>query len=244
MNKEQRDKRTAKIMEDFEHNALGLNDTFQFQCRTCGKCCMNREDILLTARDLHNIARELGKTVEYVLKRYCETYIGDTSRLPIVRLRPLGPERICPLMYEKRCIVHKAKPVVCALYPLGRGFKSPVTEAGIERPIKYEPIYFIQSETCGISKHTHTVRSWLEYFGIQVEDEFYSIWNELISELSEFIRNLEAAKAPDKLIELLWNAVFYSIYVNYDTEKELVPQFHRNSECVKELMLNIAAKAS
>ena len=46
------DKRMQEILENYEKNALGMDDTFQFKCRECGKCCKNREDILLTIMGL------------------------------------------------------------------------------------------------------------------------------------------------------------------------------------------------
>lgn len=242
MNNQTKD-RMEQIMKDMEANTLGLDDTFQFKCRACGKCCKNRHDILLTTRDLHNIARELGRTIEYVLERYCETYIGESSRIPIVRLLPTGPEQACPLMYNKRCIVHKAKPVVCALFPLGRGYKMNATENGIDRPEKYVPTYFFQPDTCGDRNQTHTVRSWLEQFGIPVEDEFYSLWTGLTSELAEMCRRLEAAGAPKSTMDILWRGVYSAVYVSYDAEKELIPQFRENASKIRDLMGKVLTEA-
>jgi Fe-S-cluster containining protein len=235
------DKRTEKIMADMENNALGLDDTFRFKCRACGKCCKNRYDILLTTRDLHNIARELGRTIEYVIERYCETYIGHSSRIPIVRLRPAGPEQACPLMYNKRCIVHKAKPVVCAIFPLGRGYKMDMSENGAGKPETYKATYFFQPDTCGNRDHIHTVRSWLEEFGIPAEDEFFSLWTELTIELGEMFNNLEAAGVPESLMKHFWGAVYSAVYVSYDANKDLIPQFRENAAKLRSGLPEIAA---
>ena len=229
MTKEQRDKRMRDIMENFENNSLGLDDTFQFKCRGCGKCCKNREDILLTARDLFNIAVHLGRTVEYVFERYCEFYIGDSSRLPIIRLKPSGSEKACPLLRDKRCIVHKAKPVVCALFPLGRATSLVKTENGAEMPDRIQPRYFVQPAPCGSPDRTNTVRNWLEQFGIPAEDEFYALWTEAITAVGGYIRDIEAREITGKTMEYLWNAALFGLYINYDTEKDLIPQFCDNS---------------
>ena len=54
------------------NHKLGLDDTFQFRCKGCGKCCTHREDVLLTAYDLFRIARYFGRSPAEILSRYCE----------------------------------------------------------------------------------------------------------------------------------------------------------------------------
>ena len=55
---------------------LGLDDTFEFTCRTCGRCCKNRDDILLSAFDVFRLAKFFKREPEYIIERYCEVYIG------------------------------------------------------------------------------------------------------------------------------------------------------------------------
>ena len=49
-------------IELFKQSQLGLDDTFKFHCTMCGRCCINREDILLPPRDLYAMAKELNFT--------------------------------------------------------------------------------------------------------------------------------------------------------------------------------------
>jgi Fe-S-cluster containining protein len=226
------DPRMRNVMYNYDHNALGLDDTFQFKCRECGRCCKNRTDIILTPRDLYNIAKYLGRTIEEVVKRYCEVYIGDSSRIPVVRLKPAGPEKTCPLLWEKKCKVHGAKPVVCALFPLGRASSSPSDGQDSETPPEIQPRYFMQPATCGSQVHTHTVRSWLEKFGIPVEDEFYVLWTQTILFLRKYFNGLEDRKASEYMLTPLWNATFTTLYIDFDTELEFMPQFR---DCVMKL---------
>lgn len=222
------DKRMQDIYENFEKNSLGLDDTFQFRCRSCGKCCKHREDILLTVRDLYNIAKYLGRTISDIADRYCELYIGGSSRMPIFRLKPTGPERTCPLLRDRRCIVHSAKPAVCALFPLGRAVSFKQNEGDPAQPKSYQPTYFVQPAECGTKDQTHTVREWLEQFGLPVEDEFYELWNEAVAFVSPFFREMEALKPSGKTMDALWGAAVSALYLDYDTDKELIPQFRAN----------------
>ena len=91
---------------------VGLDDSFEFRCTECGKCCTNREDILLTPRDLFRAAKELNMTVMDFFSEYCEKYIGDNSRLPVIRLKPRGTIRRCPLLENRRCRIHKNPPCI------------------------------------------------------------------------------------------------------------------------------------
>ena len=47
-----------ELKEQLGYEEIGLDDTFTFHCTQCGKCCIHREDILLSPKDLFNIAKK------------------------------------------------------------------------------------------------------------------------------------------------------------------------------------------
>ena len=100
--------RMEEIMNAIEHNKLTADDPFRFHCTQCGKCCINREDILLTPLDLFRIANELKLSLKEFIGQYCELYIGLDSHFPLIRLKPKGSVKRCPLLKNRRCSVHKA----------------------------------------------------------------------------------------------------------------------------------------
>ena len=109
---------SAKSPEEMEKYLLDLDSEFRFKCRRCGKCCKNQDTILFNARDIYNIAKKIGKTPKKVIEECAEVYIGDSSRIPVVHMVPVGLQRRCPfLLPDGRCSVHDCKPTVCALYP-------------------------------------------------------------------------------------------------------------------------------
>lgn len=218
-------------IKSFESNQLGLDDTFRFHCIMCGKCCIYRDDILLNPRDVYNMAKELNITPQTLIQKYCEVYIGESSRIPIVRLRPQGSDMRCPMLKDKKCIVHSAKPTVCALYPLGRG--GSVTKGQETKSV--QPIYFLNGSTCGDNSETHTVREWLERFGIPEEDEFFSEWQKVIIELYTSIAEREK-KVQKRTMQLLWNAILINMYYIYDTSEDFLPQFTRNKKKLLEML--------
>ena len=220
-----------EIIENFDQYRIGLDDIFAFKCRSCGKCCRNREDILLNARDIYNIATALNLTHEEVIDKYCETYIGRDSRIPVVRLKPKGVNRACPLLVGDRCSVHSLKPYICRIFPLGRvmASESAPKDIGLGRPNEIE--YIFNPVTCASLKRKQTVRDWLERFGILIEDDFFIKWNQTAFSLIAAIKKYDGQpNITPKTLDMMWSAIHMSLYIHYDTQKEFYPQFEANAE--------------
>ena len=218
------DPRLVELVENMDKLSIGLDDEFEFGCRMCGKCCTNRTDIMLNPKDLFNIAKELNKRTDQILDEYCESYIGQTSRIPVVRLRAVGYDKHCPLLDGKKCSVHKAKPTVCALFPLARAFKLESKEGKADPK---EVIYLLQESGCPAKKEKHTVRQWLTDFGIPLVDQYHADWTNLISELSLKCQELEK-KLSDSEMNTVYNLIMVGVYLNYDTEQDFDLQFNEN----------------
>lgn len=230
------DKRIQEFIDNFNRTKIGVDETFKFHCTQCGKCCMYREDILLTPKDLFNIAKELNITIKDALTQYCEIYLGRDSRMPIVRLKPQGAAKRCPLLKDKKCSVHKSKPTVCALFPIGRviAFEN-VKDIDID--IQPNEVNFIFTDPgCGDETETHTVREWLSYFNIPIEDEYFLKWNNIMAKLSMFLCVAEKRFLEKRFNQIL-DTVFGALYCLYDTDEEFLPQLERNVA-----MLEIALK--
>ena len=73
------DSRLRKIRDNLDNSRRSLDDTFQFQCDQCGKCCINREDIVMSPLDMYNAAKALNLTIPEFFDQYCESYIGPSS---------------------------------------------------------------------------------------------------------------------------------------------------------------------
>lgn len=222
--KQDRDAEVERLLE----NLLDLDSEFQFKCRRCGKCCKHQNTIILTGRDIFNIAHKLDKTTEEVIDEIAEFYIGKSSRIPIVHLLPKGPGESCPLLKNGLCSVHDCKPTVCALYPLGRVFANKINEDGTIDPDKSEVKYILNKTECGSITRKNTVRSWLARFGIPEEDPFFLLWNKMIMEQGNMIRRLEelqTTQAYPVFFDLIWNIQYALLYIRYDTDKEFMPQF-------------------
>lgn len=221
------DERLKDIVEHLETMKIGLDEPFRFHCTMCGKCCINREDILLSPKDIYSMSKELGIKPEEIFEKYCEVYVGQDSRVPIVRLKPRGSVKRCPLLKNRKCMVHQAKPTVCAMFPVGRCIVSTNPKEGLKDVSQGQFQYIFSNPECGDGSETHTVREYLESFGIPVEDDFFLKWQQAVLDMGNFFRKIEKIVSQETM-ELVWTATFTGIYLHYDTGQEFMPQFEDN----------------
>lgn len=223
------DERLKSIVDNYERMKIGLDDMFLFDCKMCGKCCIHRDDILLNPKDIYNMSKELNLRTKELVDKYCETYIGQDSRIPIVRLKPRGSVHRCPLLKDRKCMVHRSKPIVCAMYPIGRCI---MLVGKTEADINFDSVqYIFNKPECRGSdgSETHTVREWLEFFGIPVEDEFFIKWQKIVMNMASVFREIEQ-KINEQTMVMLWNAAFVSLYLHYQTDLDFMVQFEENAQ--------------
>lgn len=218
--------------EEIERKLMDLDSQFSFKCRKCGKCCKHQDTILFNTRD---IACKLQLTMEEVINEYAETYIGSASKIPVVHMVPRGQNAVCPFLKDGLCSIHDCKPTVCALFPLGRGVINAETlEGGLaDGPVKVK--YMLVDTDCGSRKQVHTVREWLARFGIPEHDEFFLLWSWLTAMLHRMIHELEAHHVSNETLNLFWSAIFSTLYLDYDTSAEFLPQFRQAAEKLSSL---------
>lgn len=223
---------------DLESMTIGLDDTFKFHCDQCGKCCTHREDIILSPMDIFKMAKELKMTPVEFYHEYCVFNIGEHTRMPIVRLASEGKDTHCVLLKNHRCSVHKVKPAVCAMFPLGRYMSFEKEDYNAEAIDTSKVKYLLQPPECGDESETHTVREWLSGFDIKLEDEAFVQWQKAISRFSNKFKELEKKQDMLTMMEI-WFVVRASLYLQYDTSKDFLPQFNYNVENLLKLLDDI-----
>lgn len=227
-----------ELFRDLESMTIGLDDTFKFHCDQCGKCCTHREDIILSPMDIFKMAKELKMTPVEFYHEYCVFNIGEHTRMPIVRLASEGKDTHCVLLKNHRCSVHKVKPAVCAMFPLGRYMSFEKDDYNAEAIDTSKVKYLLQPPECGDESETHTVREWLSGFDIKLEDEAFVQWQKAISRFSSKFKELEKKQDMLTMMEI-WFVVRASLYLQYDTSKEFLPQFNYNVENLLKLLDDI-----
>ena len=137
-------------------------------------------------------------------------------------------------------MIHDAKPAVCAMFPLGRAIRIDKEDAEKDElpPMKVE--YIINPIDCGDFSETHTVKDWLESFGIPLEDEYFLKWQKTISMLSPRIQKLEK-KLDDNLMDKIISVMYIKLYLDYDLGIDFYPQFVKNADgCVEMIKMLLA----
>lgn len=223
------DERLKNIVDNFDDLHIGVDEPFKFHCTMCGKCCINREDILLSPRDLYRVSRELQMKPTDFVEQYGETYIGSDSRIPIVRLRPRGSIKRCPLLKDRKCSVHKAKPAVCAMFPIGRLVKAEGSLENVNISDNHEIQYIFTKPGCGDDSETHTVRDWLGEFGLPLHDAFYIKWSQTMMQVGTILRKAEK-RFSEGLMNKAWTLTYVLLYLNYNINEEFDPQFESNTQ--------------
>ncbi len=229
-----------EVIKHRDKLAVGLDDSFRFRCQQCGDCCRHRRDILLSPTDICRMAKALDLVPPEFLKQYCIAYIGDSSRLPVVRLASIGQDDHCPLLKDNKCIVHNAKPAVCAMYPLGRHLSIHMDDPLENDPSTYKVQYLLQPYSCNDGAQRHTVRDWLQGFNFDLEAEGYKYWNVYVIKLSRLMIKLEKHFHADTC-KTLWDFLLVMLYQNYDCEAEILPQLKENVGRCYELLSKYAA---
>ncbi|RKJ82818.1 YkgJ family cysteine cluster protein [Butyricicoccus sp. 1XD8-22] len=197
----------------FKKNELKPGDTFQFACAMCGSCCRNRrEAILMTGADIFRAAKALGVSVEEVLPKNFETYVGEDSHVPLYVLA----ERLdgsCRFLRKGRCLIQQDKPAVCALFPLGRFFD--VRDNSFH--------YFLNPDRCNagqVEGKTWTLEEWLDEFHIRETEAMTATWHKLLTRLAEVTCWMKKEDICGDLLEDLRRV----LYLGYDTGAPYIEQ--------------------
>lgn len=170
--------------------------------------------------------------------QYCRMEIGTNSRLPLMMLRPVGRDDRCPLLQNNRCSVHKVKPAVCGMFPLGRYVIADPEKYAKGEVVMSEVRYLLQPPECGDDSETHTVREWLGDFDIELEDKAFVRWNQVMGEISAILRDLEQKWDMMTMMDV-WFMTRIILYENYEHDMDFMPQFEFNVSGLKSLLKDI-----
>jgi len=207
--------------------ALAPEDSFPFVCAGCGDCCRHRNDLVLSGYDLYRIARRLRLSPRIVSQAFCKEYIAPHSCLPTVCLTPDPKTGHCRFFEGNACTIHEARPLACALYPLGQSI-DPVT-ARVE--------YHAQLPLCGVCIQGRTLRQYLEDSSIEQRTGIDARWAVVCTQISE--RLLAAGGQEHPRFTVAARRIQKALYLEYDLGDEFYPQFQNNVATLMPLLARI-----
>ena len=196
---------------------LEEDSVFSFQCAGCGGCCRHREDIVLSGYDLYRLSRRLGLPPRLTARTFCRIYLGAVSRLPVLRLAPVREEHNnCPFLTENCCAVHEARPLVCALYPLGQE----ISPDGRVR-------YYFQSTQCGGQVYRASLADYLAGQGIKEREPLDVRWAQCCMELEQQAPGWEASFHP-VILRRFQAKLCQALYYRYSLARPWLMQLEEN----------------
>ena len=196
-------------------------------CAGCGGCCRKRRDLVLSGYDLYRIARRLYLPPRVVAQAFCKSYIAPQSCLPALRLTPSPETGDCRFLEGGACVIHEARPLACALYPLGQCI-DPDTGA---------VTYHAQLPLCGLRREGRTLRQYLADAALDERAGTDTRWAVVCTRLS---RRLQDAGGPDHPhFSAAVHRIARALYMDYSLGDEFYPQFQRNVEILLPLLERI-----
>ena len=207
--------------------ALALEAPFPFVCAGCGECCRHRNDLVLSGYDLYRIARRLRLSPRIVAHAFCKEYIASQSCLPTLCLTPDPRTGHCRFFEGNACVIHNARPLACALYPLGQSI-DPVT-AQVE--------YHAQMPLCGLSVPERTLRRYLEDSAVEERIGIDARWAVVCTQISDQL--LAAGGQQHFHFSAAARRIQKALYLDYDLGDEFYPQFQQNIAVLMPLLTRI-----
>lgn len=209
--------------------ALAPDDPFAFVCAGCGDCCRNRRDLVLSGYDLYRIARRLRLSPRIVAHAFCKEYIAPQSCLPTLCLTPDPQTGHCRFFEGNACTIHEARPLACALYPLGQTI-DPIT-ARVE--------YHAQLPLCGTCVRERPLRQYLEDSAVWERTGTDTRWAVVCTQISDQL--LAAGGREHPRFAAAARRIHKALYLNYDLGDEFYPQFQQNVAALMPLLARILA---
>jgi Fe-S-cluster containining protein len=106
-----------------QEERLKPDDTFNFSCHSelsCFNTCCRNKHLPLTPYDILRIESNLNIHSDDFLARYVVYRPDPESGFPILSIKMIHEEAVCPFVTSQGCAVYHDRPTACRLYPLGR----------------------------------------------------------------------------------------------------------------------------
>lgn len=171
-------KRNVNLEEISDGRLYDENDMVKAgcdDCKGCSACCRGMGDsIILDPLDICRLSEAAGKGFYELMPDHVELGVVDGVILPHMKMTE---KDACSFLNEEgRCSIHKARPGICRLFPLGRFY-----EDGSFR-------YFLQNKECEKPNRTKVkVSKWIDTPMIRQNREFITDWHYFLNACEEMM---------------------------------------------------------
>lgn len=192
-------KRYVDLEEISDGKKYGINDMVKADCHGCdgcSKCCQGMgNSIVLDPYDIYNMKLATGMKFAELLSKYIELNVVDGVVLPNISMKLAGK---CGFLDENgRCSIHKYRPGICRLFPLGR-----IYEDGDYK-------YILQTNECEKKNQTKIkVGKWIDIKNQKAYHDFVVTWHYFLNGVQDKIISGENSEENSKLNMDLLNSFF------------------------------------
>lgn len=194
-------------------------------CKGCFECCCGMgESIILDPLDVWRLMRGLNMDFA-ALSEHLELHPVDGVILP--NLKMSAEQDCCTFLdAEGRCSIHRHRPGLCRLFPLGRYY-----ENGEFR-------YFLQQSECPMEPKTKVkISKWIDVPNVKTYEAFVLTWHNFL----EQVQTLLESQQDDQLERDLNLYILNCFYTEpYDFRRDFYPQFEERMEQMQKLMRILA----
>lgn len=181
-------------------------------CIDCHKCCTGMgSSIILDPYDVWQLKTGLGKTFQELLnEERLELNMVDGLILPNLKM---GEDERCSFLNDEgRCSVHKLRPGICRIFPLGR-----IYEDGDYK-------YFLQKDQCiKANRSKIKIKKWIDIDNVAENRCFINAWHSFIKAVGEqnfCLRDSGRGESVNDIAMYVLNEFFVSdILENNPSEK-------------------------
>lgn len=191
-------------------------------CQGCSDCCRGMgESILLDPLDICRMTVHLECTFDELLNTCVELHVVDGVILPNMKM--VGDEEQCPFLNQQgRCNIHRIRPGICRLFPLGRCY-----EEGSFR-------YFLQVHECRKEPKTKVkIKKWLDTPNLGQYESFVCQWHYFLKDVQRMLEQVQSETMVKKVAVYLLEEFYRK---PYESENGFYEGFsHRLKDAKKQI---------
>ena len=212
-----RDVDIAEISDGKLYRSSDMAKCDTLGCKNCGECCHAMDGlIILDPYDIWRFAAAGGLSFDDLMNGHAELVLADGLTLPALTMN--GPFDACSFLDpDGRCRVHRARPGICRLFPLGRVYQ--------DRDFRY----FLQVNQCGKARSKIRISKWMDTPDLPRYEQYIRDWHFFLKDVQEVLAEDESKRHPACLYIL---QLFYRI--PWDTAQDFYPQFEKKLAAAKE----------
>lgn len=174
-------KREVNLSDISDGKLYELNDMVRADCNDCTgcfACCHGMgNSIILDPYDIYLLSNHLNMTFEQMLADKIELHVVDGVILPNLKMDN-RTERCVFLNEAGRCSIHKFRPGICRLFPLGRYYESKSFR------------YFLQVNECKKENRAKVkVKKWLDTPDLKKHETFVNEWHYFLLDVEDILNN-------------------------------------------------------